>query len=78
MRVSAKLLRRKAYGLDVSGEVADTDVQQPNIEDEAEPWTNNETPTNAANSTVDTAAIEDFPELGERMQRRLRQFPGKR
>jgi hypothetical protein len=70
---TARLLRRKAYGLDQSGEVIDG--QPLNIEDTANPSTNNETPHNPANEVRDFEAEEDFPELRPEVKRLRSQIP---
>jgi hypothetical protein len=59
----AKLLRRRAYGLDQKGEVADNGDM--NIEDTSTPMTEHKTPGNKINMTNDSEAKRDFPWLGE-------------
>lgn len=71
MRVKAKLLRRKAYGLEQTGEVHDN--QPMNIEDTSTPLTQHKTPINPVNTIRDPEAETDFPGLGKHMQR----FPGR-
>lgn len=62
-----KLLQKRSYGLDQSGEVLDK--QQENIEDSSEPSTKHETPHNPVNLAVDSEAKKEFPGLGEHKTR---------
>lgn len=72
MRLKAKLLRRRAYGMDQKGEVQDN--QPKNIEDTSTPLTQHKTPFNPVNTIRDPQAEAEFPGLGEHLHR----YPGHR
>jgi hypothetical protein len=61
--MKAKLLRRRAYGLDQKGEV--DDHQDMNLEDTSTPMSEHKTPVNKVNTTGDPEAEVQFPWLGE-------------
>jgi hypothetical protein len=63
----ARLLRRKAYGLDQKGDVSDR--RDLNIEDTATPMPQHKTPVNKMNTTGDRDARSEFPWLGEHTTR---------
>ncbi len=69
MRTKAKLLMKNAYGLDQAGEVIDDHKQPLNIEDTSTPLSQHKTPINPVNTITDIDAKQDFPGLGEHMQR---------
>lgn len=63
----AKLLRRRAYGMDQKGEVDDNGPM--NLEDTSTPMSEHKTPGNPMNMVTDSDAREEFPWLGEHTQR---------
>lgn len=65
-RFISKFLQKRAYGLDMSGEVFEGSggiAEQENLEHSSQPQQHHETPPNPANLTVDSEAEKEFPEL---------------
>lgn len=73
----SKLLCKKAYGYDISGEVFEGSGEianrenQTNINDTAQPQDHHETPPNPLNLIRDVDADKEFPQLGEKKNKKV-------